>query len=38
MTKQKIVMVNHIKWFSVTANAWLLGRRPKLMDIIYLKS
>lgn len=34
---QKITLISHIKWFFITANAWLLGRRPKLIDIIYLK-
>lgn len=35
---QKIAMINHIKWFFITANTWLLGWRPKLIDIIFLKS
>lgn len=34
---QKITVINHIKWFFITASAWLLGIMPKLIDTIYLK-
>jgi len=34
---QKVTMISHFKLFFIAANAWLLGRMPKLIDIIYLK-
>lgn len=36
-TVQKMTVISHIKRFFATANAWLLGRMPKLIDIICLK-